>query len=156
MYLEEKIKIFKKENVLVSHKKINDNIYFYANFVFDFPQFIELQKNLFNEFLVEIISYLEKENLDIEEFKQWFENKLQSFNTKLNLFVDKLNIDKKIKIRWSLQVVIDSIYINTMIWEVSTLVFRNNKLNYLVENDIFDDFDIDESYVGPDIEIIYD
>ena len=24
------------------------------------------------------------------------------------------------------------------------------------ENDIFDDFDIDESYVGPDIEIIYD
>ena len=25
-----------------------------------------------------------------------------------------------------------------------------------LENDIFDDFEIDESYVGPDIEITYD
>ena len=31
---------------------------------------------------------------------------------------------------------------------------ENNTQNQ--ENDIFDDFDIDESYVGPDIEIIYD
>ena len=37
--------------------------------------------------------------------------------------------------------------------QASNIVEKNA---YEQENEIFDDFDLDESYVGPDIEIIYD
>ncbi len=153
MLIEEKIKIFSKDYAIDISKTINENTYFYATIVFDTQNFLELQKNLFNEFIVNIIQELEKEDFDLENFKDWFEKSLQAFNSKLNLFAQKLNLSDKIKIRWVIQILIDEIYINSMIWEVSTLIFRNDKLSYHVENDISEwDIDLFSEYLEWEVE----
>lgn len=136
MIIEENLKVLNND---VPHiyifKKISDNIYLVSTIFLLSDKFIEFQKNLFNEFLWEIIEYLKVENLYIEDFKQFFEEKLQEFNTKLSTFAEKLKNIEKISIKGSIQIIINDTYLNSLIWDISTLIFRNNKLIYKVENE---------------------
>jgi hypothetical protein len=136
MFVEERLKVLDQEAPRIYiHKKVKDNVFFSATIFFLSNKFVEFQKNLFNEFISEILEYLEIENLYVDDFKQFFEEKLQEFNTKLSAFAEKLKNIDKIKIKGTLQIIIDEVYLNSLIGDISTLIFRENKLIYSVENE---------------------
>lgn len=137
MEIKSLVKSFWKEEYkrINLEKKISDNIYFYADIYFLSDKFVEFQKNLFNEFFGEIIDKLSSVNIQIDDFRNFFEAKLQDFNVKLNVFSEKLKDNDKISIKWSLQIIFDGVYFNTMIWEVSTIIYRDSELIYSVENE---------------------
>jgi len=118
---------------IVIEKKLQDK-YFQSAIFFLSNQFVEFQKNLFNEFLWELIERLSIET-DSEEFKYIFEKKLQEFNSKLQIFAEKLKNIEKINIKGYIQIVIWETYLNCLIWETSTIIFRNWQLIYSVENE---------------------
>ncbi len=107
-------------------------------------KFLEYQKDLFNEFFSELIDFVSPvEEITVKKLKSGFEEKLQWMNTKLSTFSEKIKDVERFEIKWVVQIFYNGTYISSMIGDVSTVIFRNSKLNYLVDNDFSKEDKID-------------
>lgn len=145
MIIHRKDKFFENsERKLSLEKDYWNGIKFYADIVILSEKFIEYQKDLFNEFFSQIIEKLWEENISIKDFQKFFEVNLQELNAKLNAFVSKIkDQETKMEIRWFVQIFFNESYLSSMIWDVSIAIFRDNKLNYVMWNDMDDELPID-------------
>ncbi|MEF2175182.1 MAG: hypothetical protein V3575_01815 [Candidatus Absconditabacteria bacterium] len=145
MIIHRKDKFFENsERRLSLEKDYGNGIRFYADIVILSEKFVEYQKDLFNEFFSQVIEKLGEENISIKDFQRFFEVHLQELNTKLNAFVSKIkDHEGKMEIRGFVQIFFNDSYISSMIGDVSIAIFRDNKLNYVMGNDMDDELPID-------------
>lgn len=132
-------KIFYVENDRkISVERIFHNgIHFYADIEILSNKLVEYQKQMISDFFTEVGDKLESEDWDnFWFFKKRFEDILQDFNSKLFVFVEKAKDVERIWLKWIIQVVYNWVYMCSMIWETSVLVFRNWNLSYSIENDV--------------------
>lgn len=93
-------------------------------------RFIEYQKDMFNEFassLSEVASNDIRRNL---------QKSLQTLNTKLGIFAQKIKDSWKFWIKWYIQVISWTQYLCGIIGDTSVVIFRDGKINMVVANEI--------------------
>lgn len=131
-------KFFSDNNNYISfYKDYWDNIFLNADVCFLTDKFLEYQKDLFNEFISDISEKLSyHQDFTIRQLQSDIEEKLQIMNSKLNTFSEKIHDVEKFDIRWNIQIFFQDTYMSSMIWDVSTVIFRDNKVNYIVDNDM--------------------
>ena len=138
---------------------------------FQSEKFLDFQRDLLEDFIVELKDKIVDEHYDIDEIKQHFEIALQNLNVKLKAFADKVRDVEYFGIKWYIQLVMDNILMLSMIGDVSVMIFRDEKLYYSLTNsvnekgkiDIFSDFvewDVESNdqliYVGTKISDVFD
>ncbi len=125
------------ENRFSFFKEISESININADIVFLTDKFLEYQKDLFNEFMSEISEELSNsQDINLKQFKYKLEDMLQQMNSKLITFSEKIHNVEKFDIRWTVQIFFKETYMSSMVWDVSTVIYRNNKVNYVVDNDL--------------------
>lgn len=135
------MKLYQQSEVFINNKisfqkDFWEGVYLDVNIVFLTNKFLEYQKDLFWEFVWEITDALSNyEDKTLKQFQEEFEEILQNMNSKLSTFSEKIEDVDKFDIRWSIQVFLGETYMWSMIWEVSTVILRNNQINYIVDND---------------------
>lgn len=136
MKVNYKTKFFLDETKKISlHRDLEWDRAIRADIVMLSNRFIEFQKDLLNEFfadMTEMVIWVQ----DIYDLKDKFESSLQNLNTKLNVFADKLKDIDRLPIKWVVQIFFKWVFISSMIGDVSIVIFRNNKLNYIVDNEV--------------------
>lgn len=127
------------------NKTFWENIVVNANVVILSEKFIEYQKDLFNEFFANILDKFSwsETNYDLRDFQKSFESSLQNLNNKLSIFAEKIKDEERFPIKWLIQIFFNENYMASMIWDVSVLIFRDNKLSYVVNNDLEESKKID-------------
>jgi len=135
-------KLLLPEENTISYKYEKDSKIMYFELWLYTDKFKEYQKNLFNEFYSSLIDIIESNDIFLD-FKKELESKIKQFNTQLKVFQEKTNLEEKIEIRWNLQVIWDNYYISSLIWESSIVIYRNDKLEVVVPNEVEDDDKID-------------
>jgi len=125
---------YKKE--LENWNKIFFNINLYTQ------KFKEYQKKLFIEFYTKVLE-IEENTSNFLDFKKKLENSIKEFNLQLKVFQEKISLEEKIEIRWNLQVFYKENYLSVLIWESSNIIFRNNKLEVVIPNEVEEEDKID-------------
>lgn len=138
MQLNSQQSVFLTEEKKVSaHRDFWDWIYLHSDIFILSEKFVEYQKDLFSEFLWNLTEKLwSDEDIDLEPFKKYFELSLQDLNSKLSVFAEKIKDVNNFDIRWVVQIFFWSFYIASMIWDVSTVVIKWTKVNYVVDNSL--------------------
>lgn len=119
------------------NKKFWSDIFLIWNVYILSENFIEYQKDLFNDFYSELIDKLSQEDINLKTFQKFFENKLQELNSKLNVFAEKIKERESVlPIQGCLNIFFKDTYMASMIGDVSLFIFRWGKLNYSLRNDV--------------------
>lgn len=124
-------------NKLNVYKDFGDGIFLNVDIVFLTDKFLEYQKDLFSEFIADIeenLSY--SQDYTTKQIQSKIEDKLQAMNNKLITFSEKIHDVDFFTIRWNLQIFFQDSYMSSMIWDISTVIFRDWKVNYMVDNDL--------------------
>lgn len=116
--------------------------------LFETDKFLEYQKELIQDYIVELKDKIDVEWMPIEKIKSEFEIALQWLNSKLKLFADKVRDVEYFQIKWFCQIIIDQVLMTSMMWDVTVMIFRDSKLYYSLHNavnsrwkvDLFSDF----------------
>ncbi len=127
----------------IEYKKELDNwnkIFFTINLYTQ--KFKEYQKKLFIEFYTKVLD-IEETTSNFLDFKKKLENTIKEFNLQLRVFQEKISLDEKIEIRWNLQIFYKENYLSVLIWESSNIIFRNNKLEVVIPNEVEEEDKID-------------
>ena len=135
-------------------------------------KFIDYQKDLIQDFVADVVEKLgEEESADLDVVKTHFEFALQSLNTKLKAFADKVRDIDFFPLKGFVQIMAEGVLMASMIGDVSVMIFRDEKLYYSLNNstqskgkiDLFSDFvegDIESHdeivYVGTNISDVLD
>lgn len=145
---EKKINYFEDENLLSFKESLSNWIQIRSNILFEETKFLDFQKDLVQDFFAELIELCNQEVYDINDVKTSLETWLESLNTKLRLFADKVRDVERFFIKWYIQIIVDNIFMSSMIWDITIMVFRDNKVYYSLHNgvdnraksDLFSDF----------------
>jgi len=105
-------------------------------------KFKEYQKKLFIEFYTKVL-WIEEDTSNFLDFKKKLENSIKEFNLQLKVFQEKISLEEKIEIRWNLQIFYKGNYLSVLIWESSNIIFRNNKLEVVIPNEVEEEDKID-------------
>ncbi len=116
--------------------------------LFETDKFLDYQKELIQDFIVELKDKINIEGLSIDKIKTEFEVALQNLNSKLKIFADKVRDIEYFKIKWFCQIIVDQVLMSSMIGDVTVMIFRDYKLYYSLHNavntrwkiDLFSDF----------------
>lgn len=131
---------FQKINFLaetdnLSYQNLEDKKKVYFNICLYSEKFKEYQKNLFNNFYSQILDLLDNSGSYLD-FKKEVESEIKQFNIQLKIFEEKINVEEKITIRWTVQIIYWENYLSALIWESSLLIFRQEKLESVIVNEI--------------------
>lgn len=149
MHLKDKKKIYlEAEQLLKIDEELENGISVKASVLFEKNKFLDNQKDLIEEFMGELMDKLQKEESAVEEIKADFEILLQGLNTKLKGFADQFGEVDFFPIKWYIQIVVDNLFMTSMIGNVTIVIFRDHKLYYTLHNgvnaqgkiDLFSDF----------------
>ena len=149
MQIKEKKHNYLADNQSFSFKeKLANWVIINAYVVFDSDKFLEYQKDLLQDFLAEFIDKSNTDIYDETDLKNNLEDGLQSLNTNLRKFSDKVTDVDRFTIKWYIQIIAGTTIMASMIWDISFIMFRNKRLNYQLHNwfnkkskiDIFSDF----------------
>ncbi|MBS8122254.1 hypothetical protein, partial [Candidatus Vampirococcus lugosii] len=124
-------------NKLNVYKDFGDGIFLNVDIVFLTDKFLEYQKDLFSEFIADIeenLSY--SQDYTTKQIQSKIEDKLQAMNNKLITFSEKIHDVDFFTIRGNLQIFFQDSYMSSMIGDISTVIFRDGKVNYMVDNDL--------------------
>lgn len=142
MYVEhERLNLINNEDIIQYQNEKEDKKIFFSICLHN-EKFKEYQKNLFNDFYTKILDLIDKNSIFLD-FKKDIESEIKQFNTKLKVFQEKVNIEDKIDIRWTIQIIWQETYISTLIWESSIIIFRDNKLESIIVNEVEEEDKID-------------
>ena len=131
-----------KDNDKIEYKNIKKDKKIYFSVCLHSEKFKEYQKNLFNDFYSKILELLEKSSIFLD-FKKNIESEIKQFNTQLKVFQEKINTDDKIDIRWIIQIIWNETYLSALIWESSLIIFRDEKLESVIANEVEEEDKID-------------
>ena len=138
---------FKKKNFLepesvveFRHEEKTKSFYLDVNLYSE--KFKEYQKNLFSDFFSKVLDLNEKYD-NFLDFKRGLESEIKQFNVQLKVFQEKVNLEDKIEIRWSLQIVWNENYISALIGETSLIIVRKWKLESVIINEVEPEDQID-------------
>ncbi len=137
---KKKIFLLDEQKIELSYQETDKFFYFDANLFSD--KFREYQKNLFNDMFSKVLELNEKYD-NFVDFKKWLETEIKQFNLQLRVFQEKVNLENKIEIRGSLQIIRKENYISVLIWETSLIIVRKWKLESVIINEIDDSDQID-------------
>jgi len=149
MHLKDKKKLYlEPEQLLKIDEELANSIVIKASVLFEKNKFLDNQKDLIEEFMAELMDKLQTEESDIEEVKNNFEILLQWLNTKLKAFADQFGEVEFFPIKWYIQLVVDNLFMTSMIGNATIVIFRDHKLYYTLHNgvnaqgkiDLFSDF----------------
>ena len=138
---------FKKKNFLESESVVEfrheeKTKFFYLDVNLYSEKFKEYQKNLFSDFFSKVLDLNEKYD-NFLDFKRGLESEIKQFNVQLKVFQEKVNLEDKIDIRWSLQIVWNENYISALIGETSLIIVRKWKLESVIINEVEPEDQID-------------
>jgi len=172
MHLKDKKKLYlEPEQLLKIDEELTNGIVIKASVLFEKNKFLDNQKDLIEEFMAELMDKLQTEESDVEEVKNNFEILLQGLNTKLKGFADQFGEVEFFPIKGYIQIVVDNLFMTSMIGNVTIVIFREHKLYYTLHNgvnaqgkiDLFSDFvegDVEAGdeilYVGTKISDVID
>ena len=100
-------------------------------------KFLQFQKDILEDFVAEFTSKvqtLEEDNLT--ELKQYFENSLKDLNIKFDQFASKVRDVERFELKGVIQLIVDNLLLSSMIWEVSLLIMRDQRILYTLENSV--------------------
>ncbi|HOG15388.1 MAG TPA: hypothetical protein PK674_02265 [Candidatus Absconditabacterales bacterium] len=149
MQIKEKKHNYLADNQSFSFKeKLANGVIINAYVVFDSDKFLEYQKDLLQDFLAEFIDKSNTDIYDETDLKNNLEDGLQSLNTNLRKFSDKVTDVDRFTIKGYIQIIAGTTIMASMIGDISFIMFRNKRLNYQLHNgfnkkskiDIFSDF----------------
>ncbi|MCF7834477.1 hypothetical protein K9M48_00280 [Candidatus Gracilibacteria bacterium] len=168
---EKKINYFENENLLSFKESLSNGIQIRSNILFEETKFLDFQKDLVQDFFAELIELCNQDIYDINDIKSSLETGLEALNTKLRLFADKVRDVERFFIKGYIQIIVDNIFMASMIGDLTIMIFRDNKVYYSLHNgidnraksDLFSDFvegDIEKNdeiiYVGTKISDVLD
>lgn len=117
-------------------------------------KFIEYQKEIFQEFIADFVDQVRDVSLSSREVEELLEKELQSLNTKLQAFADKLRDVPRCDLRGYIQLIIDNTVKTWMIGKSSLMIFRNDKVYSVLENSFQSQSNIDQfsDFIGWELE----
>ncbi len=136
-----KIDFMQDENK-IEYQSIKEDKKIYFNICLHSEKFKEYQKNLFNDFYSKVLELFENNTVFLD-FKKALESEIKQFNTQLKVFQEKINNEEKIEIRWTFQIIWQETYVAWLIWESSLVIFRDEKLESVIVNEVEEDDKID-------------
>ncbi|MFZ2151257.1 MAG: hypothetical protein WAZ12_02730 [Candidatus Absconditicoccaceae bacterium] len=168
---EQKFNYLEEENLFSFKETLTNGMQIKASVLFEETKFIDYQKDLIQDFLGEFIEVCNQETNDMDNIKSNLETGLESLNTKLKLFAEKVRDVEKFEIKGYIQIISDAVFMASMIGDVTIMIFRDSKVYYSLHNgidnrakvDLFSDFvegDIQKNdeiiYVGTKISDVLD
>lgn len=98
-------------------------------------QFVWHQEEIFHDVLWDIVDFLQWESIHFELIREFFESKLQTLNTKLQAFAEKMESEERFDMQWVLHMIVNDQYLSALIGNSSLMIFRDDKLIYTVWNE---------------------
>ena len=143
----------------------SEKVYLYSNQVSDdinlevyiqiwSEKFVDYQKEIFDEFVADFVDEIKSDMLSADDVEKRLEKYLQGLNSKLQAFAEKLRNVPKCDLKWYVQLIIDNAVKTWMIWKVSMVIFRDDKIYSVLENSYNDQASIDQfsDFIGWDLE----
>ena len=130
-----KKEVFVEPESIVEFKHTEQNKFFSLDVNLYSDKFKEYQKNLFSEFFSKVLD-LNSQYDNFLDFKRVLEVEIKQFNTQLKLFQEKINLEEKIEIRGSLQIVWNENYLSVLMGETSLVIVRHHKLESVIINGV--------------------
>lgn len=125
-----------KEKIFEFHKNISPSIVVSATVVFEGEKMIEYQKELFVDYLSELVDTLSWEDITFQKAKVTFEKWLQDVNVKLQVFAEKMGEEQSYPIHWSIQLIYDNDYLASFIGSSGLIILRDKRLQYMLTNQV--------------------
>jgi len=133
----------------------SEKVYLYSNQVWNdinlevyiqiwSEKFVDYQKEIFEEFVADFVDDIKDASLTSDEVEKRLESFLQGLNSKLQAFADKLRNVPKCDLKWYVQLIMDNAVKTWMIWKVSMVIIRDDKVNSVLENSYNDQSIIDQ------------
>jgi len=138
----DKIHFLDVDDIIEYKKELENGNKIFFNISLYTQKFKEYQKKLFIEFYTKVLE-IEENTSNFLDFKKKLENSIKEFNLQLKVFQEKISLEEKIEIRWNLQIFYKENYLSVLIWESSNIIFRNNKLEVVIPNEVEDEDKID-------------
>jgi len=123
-----------EENIFKFHKNITPTVVVSAMVVFEWEKMVDYQKDLFADFLSDLVDILSSEDGTFQQAKKVFEDGLQDVNVKLQVFAEKMGEDQSYPIHWSIQLLYDNDYLASFIWSSGLIILRDKRLQYMLTN----------------------
>lgn len=122
---------------------LDNGVFLNVTVFFHQRKFLEFQKNLIQDFIADLVDEISRDRADFVNIKNIFELELQSLNTKLTAFAEKLEAVETFNIDGYIQLVSLWTLISSLIGNVSLMIFRDKRLYYELYNSVYDDTKID-------------
>lgn len=117
-------------------------------------KFVEYQKEILQEFVADFIDQVKDPALSSHDIEMLLESQLQTLNTKLQAFADKLRDVPKCDLRGYVQLILESSVKTWMIGKTTLMIFRDDKLYSVLENSFQEQANIDQfsDFIGGELE----
>lgn len=138
MQLQEHKKIYVPEDEIFSFQDtLLDNISFKVFVECSKEKFPQYQKDIFEEFVAGFTNEIKiAEELDYEDIREIFEQHLHLLNTRLKQFADKVKDIEHFHLKWLVQLIVENKLMSSMIWDISMMIMRDQKIIYSIQNNV--------------------
>jgi len=152
---EEKLAFVDATQIFSFSEEFDNGIQFVTYISFENDKFLDYQKDLLQEFLAGYLDQLKTDIYELDNVKANFEIALETLNTKLKLFADKVRDVDHFGIKWYIQIIADHTLITSMIWDTNVLILRDNKVFYSLHNgvNLHNKIDLFSDFIEWDIEL---
>lgn len=142
------------EKVYLYSNQISDDINLEVYIQIWSEKFVDYQKEIFDEFVADFVDDIKDNMLTDDEVEKRLEKYLQGLNSKLQAFAEKLRNVPKCDLKWYVQLIMDNAVKTWMIWRVSMIIFRDEKVYSVLENSYNDQSSIDQfsDFIGWELE----
>ena len=107
-------------------------------------KFVDYQKEIFEEFVADFVDKIKESVLTAKETETLLESHLQWLNAKLQAFAEKLRNVPKCELKGYVQLIMDNSVKTWMIWNITMVIFRDDKVYSVLENSYNDQSIIDQ------------
>lgn len=97
------------------HKEFAPSVSLYCHIALLTEAFGDYQKDIFEEFLSDLVEVLSDEDVAFTKVKRDFERLLQQLNEKLHVFSDKIKDEGRFEIKGVIQIIIGNEYLASLI-----------------------------------------
>ena len=132
------------EKVYLYSNQIGDDINLEVYIQIWSEKFVDYQKEIFEEFVADFVDDIKDSMLSSDEIEKRLEKFLQWLNSKLQAFAEKLRNVPKCELKGYVQIVMDNAVKTWMIWKVSMIIIRDDKVNSVLENSYNEQSSIDQ------------
>lgn len=117
-------------------------------------KFVDYQKEILQEFVADFVDQIKEPSLSSRDIEEMLEQQLQTLNTKLQAFADKLREVPRCDLRGYVQLILDNSVKTWMIGKTTLMIFRDDKVYSVLENSFKEQGNIDQfsDFIGGELE----